>query len=1631
VTFYPNCVIKFATNAYLLMYGPILNYNGASSPAILTSKDDDAYGDIIIGSSSNPTYAASKSIWIYYETASTTMSYMKIRWAQTGIYYDATSGSGITHYLNGVSIRKCQLGIYNNSCVTVVSGVTACSVSSLSNGSNGYVSGTITSDCEGDSDSDGLPDSWETQYCGSITAQDQNGDPDGDGFTNLQEYRAGTNPTQPSTFATPTPLPPVGAAYLRIVSPTVLELVRITSNPDATEWANFGGSPPATSAFQVTANGSQIAVQQVGFKRRPMYQSYPDTSDFRVEDSLYLSLASSIADNAAVQVNNSASLWPSSMSFTTVQAPLRYGPAIHVNQEGYQVHVSYDGGSTLVPAPQKATIGYYCGSLTAPVQPASIAQNAYIDQSGWPPKTFGGQASISYGPVNFATGFGVVFPSTTLSASFINAINNPQNPNAVNSIGFLFNVTAQMKVTHLARWVYGGDGNQIPRNSRTHNVKLVDSGNHLLGSVLVDTSVAAPGQYAWVRLATPVTLNVGTYYLLSEEVDGGDYWYNYDCQLVARGAGQIDFSAIGNSSVKLVDATTGNQINGFFPSVVPAPTEDPKTISDYDGSQYQGLWEVDFHGFATPGDYRLQVDGLGASYPFRIEDTLSMKLARTYALGLYHQRCGSGSGVNYTGGTALPITRITGSGTGATITPTIANGIVTGGSIPNGGSGWNVSDTFTFADATGTGFIGTVATVSGGALTSFIVHQVDDLPFTRFTHGNCHTVAATVMVPQSSYVKAWDIINGNTDPDGSTHTGYANHPDPNQRAPQLIGPDSPHMIFQFSQVQNAGNNGHEIVDASGNGRAIDVSGGHHDAGDYSKYTINSAHLIHNLVFAADTFPNVAGLDNLGIPESGDGRGDILQEAKWEADFLLKMQDRGTARDSLGRAILDSHGVPVPDGGFFTLVYPQNREYEDNVTPDHGDSQIVWPKTTAVTAAALGALAEIGSSRAFCSQFGLSPTDWQNNPYLVAALNGWGFLMRAFDNQYSRGSGKDNTFQTLYNYGKDFMHNDELAWAAAAMFAAGYSDANSNHDPHSRLKAWFPSPLDLGNVPFGYSCIGDNPPCNSWYYGWWGMYLGYGCAIRDYAFAVSSGRRAQGDMTGSYFADCQAAVTKWGHIVRSWSEKNPYRTDISTSDQGYHWNPQFYFPGYFAFDIAVADRLDTIADDHARNTAAVLGSFNFELGNNPNNVGFLPGLGIRRPRVVVNQYWYNAGHVLPPTGNPIGGVNDFQATLDSVLKPVFYPAAGNAIGFPVYDRWADARTSTSEFVGVQTARSLAAAAWLAVQISANRSQQWRSADIVSDTGTISPSFSVLSLYSPQTVSLTSALSLTAARVVWDLPGQLPAFGTSFTFIPSTIGENRLLQAEAVFPDGRRVFASRNFAIYDPINGGANYTSDGNTIALYHFDADLTTDSGPNGYNLTVHNSSTTAPILANNTTWMNTFPNSSYHVARFSNRGDSLTVSIPACVIMPPTTACSTTPAHPLTIEARIYPRAYRSDGLAILKLAQDDTGPTAAQWTLYYDQSQSQDAPGIVANCCSGSGCCPFVTGSLVKAALTLNTWHRLMITYNNSSGVTKAYVDGVLQGSSSTPPMSDTPTADWLLTLGNFDGDIDEVRISKVLRTP
>lgn len=71
--------------------------------------------------------------------------------------------------------------------------------------------------------------------------------------------------------------------------------------------------------------------------------------------------------------------------------------------------------------------------------------------------------------------------------------------------------------------------------------------------------------------------------------------------------------------------------------------------------------------------------------------------------------------------------------------------------------------------------------------------------------------------------------------------------------------------------------------------ARDLRGGWYDAGDYNKYTSWTARNIIILLRAYEDDPQAFG-DDLGIPESGNGIPDILDEVKWGLDWLLRMQN---------------------------------------------------------------------------------------------------------------------------------------------------------------------------------------------------------------------------------------------------------------------------------------------------------------------------------------------------------------------------------------------------------------------------------------------------------------------------------------------------------------------------------------------------------------------------------------------------------------------------------------------------------------------------------------------------------------------------------------------------------------------
>ena len=182
---------------------------------------------------------------------------------------------------------------------------------------------------------------------------------------------------------------------------------------------------------------------------------------------------------------------------------------------------------------------------------------------------------------------------------------------------------------------------------------------------------------------------------------------------------------------------------------------------------------------------------------------------------------------------------------------------------------------------------------------------------------------------------------------------------------------------------------------------LDVTGGWHDAGDYGRYVAPAAVTLAHLMYSYELFPE-AFTDSLNIPESGNGLPDLLNECRYELEWMLKMQNE--------------------EGGAYHKV--ATRYFSDFIMPeDDKDELLLFRVSHTATAGFAAALAQ--AYRVF------KPFDsFFADKLLAAALRAWDWLdsnpdFVPFENPPDVRSGP---------YG-DNDCEDEIFWAAAELWAA--------------------------------------------------------------------------------------------------------------------------------------------------------------------------------------------------------------------------------------------------------------------------------------------------------------------------------------------------------------------------------------------------------------------------------------------------------------------------------------------------------------------------------------------------------------------------------------------------------------------
>src|SRR3989344_2077133 len=204
----------------------------------------------------------------------------------------------------------------------------------------------------------------------------------------------------------------------------------------------------------------------------------------------------------------------------------------------------------------------------------------------------------------------------------------------------------------------------------------------------------------------------------------------------------------------------------------------------------------------------------------------------------------------------------------------------------------------------------------------------------------------------------------------------------------------------------------------------------------------------------------------------------------------------------------------------------------------------------------------------------------------------------------------------------------------------------------------------------------------------------------------------------------------------------------------------------------------------------------------------------------------------------------------------------------------------------------------------------------------------------------------------------------------------------------------------VGGNAETVSaaNSNVIALYNFDEDFSDSSG-NDFNLNSKGNVILTPDKG----------------VKFSALGDELTTSIPDSLIMP-----GDQPS-PIILEAKFYINnllSYSIDNYPMISFFQEWDTNIRMQ-----SQKWGTSIPWI------GSGNnWYFAEGNQDNVNQWNNEfgygkWHYLKLKFDK--GIFYAYINNKLVGSGNLD-LHYSRTNDWVLTLGNFEGYIDEVKISK-----
>lgn len=410
------------------------------------------------------------------------------------------------------------------------------------------------------------------------------------------------------------------------------------------------------------------------------------------------------------------------------------------------------------------------------------------------------------------------------------------------------------------------------------------------------------------------------------------------------------------------------------------------------------------------------------------------------------------------------------------------------------------------------------------------------------------------------------------------------------------------------------------VDLSGN-NPKDLSGGWIDAGDPNKYTGFTVTTVHNLLTTYENYPTFWKTFNLGIPESNNDKPDILDEIKYEIDWLRKMQT------SNGSFIMKM-GLKGKDGENFNSNRGNELPSADRRTRYYSET---CPSSTIIASGVLAHAALVMK--------GFSGWETYASDVKTQAINAW--------NNYSNDSNKGRVCNNGGNNKPTYITPVNEQWIQAG-------DGNGP-----------------GDDKYGYQYSNEN--------------LDEAVCAAVYLFALTGESKYNDFVKTNYRQSRPFKADGWSYYRSNQGEALMYYTKLSNADatvkkaildhrqsdakaKGGDWFPQadnLYRNRIIAnnygsnnlISLQSAEGMDMLVynlrgGDHNSYKEKSLAGINYMHGTNPMGICFLSNMYSHGGDLCADEMWHtwfdvnttydnvskDCGHVGPAPGFLVGGIN---------------------------------------------------------------------------------------------------------------------------------------------------------------------------------------------------------------------------------------------------------------------------------------------------------------------------------------------------------------------------------------------------------